>query len=214
MRTLWQHRAMESARNLGRVVLLCLVGGSADAIAYLRLGTFVGAMTGNTVLLGIDLAGRQTAEAGYHLCIIAAFLVAIIVTHAARLTELPATVPLVFAAIMLAASELVHDTWSALICAAALGIQNAAVTKIGGVSINTVFLTGDLLRLGYALSVPAAAKERITVALLTAAWMSYAVGALVGAIALHVTSYPMLVPAILMLIAAASELRNMSRQSG
>jgi len=46
-------------------VLLCVVGGSADAIAFLRYDTFVGAMTGNTVLLGIDLAEGKLRPRGY-----------------------------------------------------------------------------------------------------------------------------------------------------
>ena len=46
-------------RDLVQTVLLCVTGGAADAISYLRYGTFVGAMSGNTVLLGIDLARRR-----------------------------------------------------------------------------------------------------------------------------------------------------------
>ena len=70
-------------RDLGRTVLLCAIGGSADAIAFLRYDTFVGAMTGNTVLLGIDLAKGNLDRAGFHLGIIATFLAAVIVTEIA-----------------------------------------------------------------------------------------------------------------------------------
>ena len=70
-------------RDLGRTVLLCATGGSADAIAFLRYDTFVGAMTGNTVLLGIDLAKANLDRAGFHLGIIAIFLAAVIVTEIA-----------------------------------------------------------------------------------------------------------------------------------
>ena len=65
-------------RDLGRTVLLCLVGGSADAIAFLRYDVFVGAMTGNTVLLGIDLAEGKLDRAGFHLGIVAIFLAAVV----------------------------------------------------------------------------------------------------------------------------------------
>ncbi len=70
-------------RDLARTVLLCAIGGSADAIAFLRYDTFVGAMTGNTVLLGIDLAKADLDRAGFHLGIIAIFLAAVIVTEIA-----------------------------------------------------------------------------------------------------------------------------------
>lgn len=45
-------------RDLERTVLLCVIGGSADAIAFLRYNAFVGAMTGNTVLLGMARIDR------------------------------------------------------------------------------------------------------------------------------------------------------------
>jgi uncharacterized membrane protein YoaK (UPF0700 family) len=54
---------MNAPRDLARTALLCLVGGSADAIAYLRFGTFVGAMTGNTVLLGINVVQGHAGPA-------------------------------------------------------------------------------------------------------------------------------------------------------
>jgi uncharacterized membrane protein YoaK (UPF0700 family) len=192
-------------------VLLCLVGGAADAIAYLNFGTFVGAMTGNTVLLGIDVADGQFAEAFYHVCVIAAFSTAIVVTQAGRLRRIPAGLPLIVGAIMLAGSQMVHDKWSALISAAALGVQNAAVRKIGGISINTVFVTGNLLRLGAAMPQADAASQRNVESVLATAWIAYAAGAAVGAAARHALSYPMLLPAMLMLIAAIIELRNPSR---
>ena len=149
-------------RDLGRTVLLCLVGGSADAIAFLRYDTFVGAMTGNTVLLGIDLAEGNLDRASFHLGIVAIFLVAVVVTEIALRFKIPPALPLVLTALMLGGSEFITDQWSAVICAAALGMQNAAVRSIAGVPINTVFITGNLVRLGTAVpeaSAPAASGD-------------------------------------------------------
>jgi uncharacterized membrane protein YoaK (UPF0700 family) len=193
---------MTMTRDIGRTTLLCLIGGSADAIAYLRYGTFVGAMTGNTVLLGIDLAERHLDSGVFHLCVIAAFLLAVTLTHGAGLAKIPASVPLVVTAVLLGGSEFIANQWSAVIAAAALGMQNAAVRKIGGVSVNSVFVTGDLLSLGEALSAMRQPAQRNVAALLAAAWTSYAAGAALGAIALHALAYPMLVPAVLALLAA------------
>jgi uncharacterized membrane protein YoaK (UPF0700 family) len=193
-------------RDLGRAVVLCVIGGSADAISFLRYGTFVGAMTGNTVLIGIDLAECKLDRAGFHLGIVAVFLAAVIVTQTALKVKVPASLPLFLTAIMLGASELVAGEWSAAICAAALGMQNAAVQTIAGVSVNTAFITGNLVRLGSTVPEPAEPNRSTALAVLTAAWVAYALGAVVGAVTLHLIAHPMIVPAALALVAAIFEL--------
>ncbi len=192
-------------RDLGRTVLLCLVGGSADAIAFLRYNAFVGAMTGNTVLLGIDLAAGKFDRAGFHLGIVAVFLAAVVVTELALRLKIPPGLPLVLTALMLGGSEFIAGQWSAAICAAALGMQNAAVRNIAGVPINTAFITGNLVRLGTAVPEVAAPQRQATLAVLTMAWIAYAVGAGAGALALHLIEYPMIVPAVLAVAAAIVE---------
>ncbi len=192
-------------RDLGRTIVLCLIGGSADAISYLRYGTFVGAMTGNTVLLGIDFASWQLDDAGYHAGIIAVFLAAVIATQTVLRAKLPTSLPLFLAALMLGGSELIANPWSAAIAAAALGMQSAAVRRIGGVSINTVFITGNLVRLGSAVPESAEPKQHTTLAVLSTAWIAYAAGAVIGALALHLIPHPMIAPAALALVAAIVE---------
>lgn len=198
---------MSTARDFARTGLLCLIGGSADAISYLRYGTFVGAMSGNTVLLGIDIVEGRFERAIYHLCVIATFLIAVILARNALLSRVPVAVPLVVGAILLGATELIAGEWSALLAAAALGLQNATVSKIGGVSLNTVFVTGDLFRLGSAVPEASGPKHRNEVSLLTTAWIAYAAGAVLGTAALHFTTYPMIVPAVLAVAAAVVETR-------
>ena len=201
-------------RDLGRTVLLCATGGSADAIAFLRYDTFVGAMTGNTVLLGIDLAEGKFGRAGFHLGIVAIFLAAVVVTEIALRLKIPPALPLVLTALMLGGSEFITDQWSAAICAAALGMQNAAVRSIAGVPINTVFITGNLVRLGTAVPEASAPQQQATLAVLTIAWIAYAAGAVAGALALHLIDYPMIVPAALALAAAVVEMSADRRGQG
>jgi uncharacterized membrane protein YoaK (UPF0700 family) len=196
---------MNAFRDLGRTALLCLTGGAADAIAYLRFGTFVGAMSGNTVLLGIDIVEGHVAEALYHLAVIAVFLVAVILTRAALDCRISVLAPLALTAIMLGVSGLIASPWGAALSAAALGMQNAAVRRIGGVSVNTVFITGDLFRLGAAVPGAGAPRQHHEVVLLTTAWVAYAAGAVLGALALYAIFYPMIVPAALALLAAIVE---------
>jgi uncharacterized membrane protein YoaK (UPF0700 family) len=193
------------ARDIARTALLCGIGGSADAIAYLRYETFVGAMTGNTVLLGIDIAQGRLDHAGFHLGIIAVFFAAVIVTRALLKREIPASVPLVITAVMLAGSELIADRWGVAIVAAALGMQNAAVRTIGGVTINTVFITGNLVQLGSSVPHAAEPQHRRALSVLAASWIAYALGAVIGALTLHFMAHPMLVPAAFALLAAVAE---------
>jgi uncharacterized membrane protein YoaK (UPF0700 family) len=201
-------------RDLGRTVLLCLVGGSADAIAFLRYDTFVGAMTGNTVLLGIDLAEGNLDRASFHLGIVAIFLVAVVVTEIALRFKIPPALPLVLTALILGSSEFITDQWSAAICAAALGMQNAAVRSIAGVPINTAFITGNLVRLGTAVPEASAPEHQATLAVLTISWIAYAAGAVAGALALRLIDYPMIVPAALALAAAVVEMSADRRKQG
>ena len=201
-------------RDLGRTVLLCVIGGLADAISFLRYDTFVGAMTGNTVLLGIDLAKGNLDRAGFHLGIIATFLAAVIVTEIALKLKISPSLPLVLTALMLGGSEFITGQWSAAICAAALGVQNAAVRSIAGVPINTVFITGNLVRLATAVPDAAAPRQQATLAVLAIAWIAYAAGAVAGALALHLIDYPMIVPAVLALAAAIVEISADHREQG
>lgn len=208
---------MNVPRDLGRTALLCVVGGASDAIAYLRFGTFVGAMTGNTVLIGIAIAQGHGASAVYHIAIVAVFLMAVIATRAAFDFAMPVFVPLMLTAIMLCLSGLIASPWGAALGAAALGMQNAAVRRIGGVPVNTAFITGDLIRLGVAVPEAGAPAPNPEVVLLATAWVAYAAGAVLGAVALHLISYPMIVPAVLAVAAACIETivarRNTAKRS-
>ena len=196
---------MNVPRDLGRTALLCIVGGASDAIAYLRFGTFVGAMTGNTVLIGIAITEGHGASALYHVAIVAVFLMAVIATRAAFDFAMPMIVPLMLTAIMLGLSGLIASPWGAALSAAALGMQNAAVRRIGGVPVNTAFVTGDLIRLGAAVPEARSPGPHPEVFLLATAWVAYAAGAVLGAVALHLMSYPMIVPAVLAAAAACIE---------
>ena len=201
-------------RDLGRTVLLCLVGGSADAIAYLRYDTFVGAMTGNTVLLGIDLAEGRFDRAGFHLGIVAIFLAAVIVTEIALRLEIPPALPLVLTALILGGSEFIADQWSA-----AIVCRRARHAKRRGAQHRR---RADQYRLhhrqpgqaGHRGAGSFGAQRQATVAVLTIAWIAYAAGAVAGALALHLIDYPMIVPAVLALVAAMVEISADRRAQG
>ena len=58
--------------------LLAIVAGYADTVGYLRYDAFAGLMTGNTILLGIDVANGRAPSAAFHGGIIAVFLAGVI----------------------------------------------------------------------------------------------------------------------------------------
>ena len=63
--------------TIWQACLLAMVAGYADAVGFLTFNAFAGAMTGNTVLLGIALASRKFADAFQSAGIIVAFLVGV-----------------------------------------------------------------------------------------------------------------------------------------
>jgi uncharacterized membrane protein YoaK (UPF0700 family) len=193
---------MVSARDFVRTLLLCLIGGSSDAVAFWRYGAFVGAMSGNTVLLGIDLAMLDFQQAAYHACLIAVFLIAVSIGRVQILAEISAGATFFVTAPMFLIAGAIESKWGALITAAALGLQNSVIRKIGGVSVNTVFITGDLVQLGSAIPEANKPDQKRQLTIHATAWLSYAAGAVIGTVALRLMNYPMIVPAVLALVAA------------
>ncbi len=178
--------------------LLALVGGYADAVGFLTFGAFAGAMTGNTVLLGIALASNKLADAVQSAGIIAAFLVGVTASVLLRrITSVAGVLCLEMAAIVVAA--LVPPLAAALILALAMGLQNAAMTHFAGTSINTVFLTGNLqtlVRTAFDGRTQNRAAERETMLLVGTFWLTYLAGVIAGALAWHWTAHPLLFAAL------------------
>ena len=144
------------------IFLLCAVAGSVDAIAYLLCGqVFVANMTGNTVLLAISLLQGEFAKAALRGGLVAAFLASVIVTrllakNADRMTKNERICVLgleTLVLLLLAWKSTGAPTLVLLhLLAAMLGTQNGAFQYIGGFHLNTTFVTGDLARLGEAMT--------------------------------------------------------------
>ena len=146
------------------LLLLSLAAASVDAISYLGLGhVFTAMMTGNTVLLGLALAqGEVLAAVRNILALIGfgagVFVGAIIVERDSEPAEWPAVVTgalaleTVFLAVFAAISCL-GSTNGAIIylliilLAFAMGIQSAAVRRLGVPGIATTYITGTLTSL-------------------------------------------------------------------
>ncbi len=174
--------------------LLAMVGGYADAIGFLTFNAFAGAMTGNTVLLGIALAGNKLRDALQSAGIIAAFLAGVAASAYLRhYVSIAALLFLEATAIVVAA--LVPPVAAAPMLALGMGLQNAAITHFAGSNINTVVLTGNLQKLVEAMMGSGGrdrAAQHAAIVLIGAFWLSYLAGIVVGALAWHVTKHPLL----------------------
>jgi uncharacterized membrane protein YoaK (UPF0700 family) len=157
-----------SYTTLGResmLLVLTLAAGSVDAISYLGLGhAFTAMMTGNTVLLGLALAQGELLAAlrsivalmGFS---IGVFIGAIIVECDSEPAEWPAVVTAALAletvilGIFAAIFWLIGSTRPGVIylliilLTLAMGIQSAAVRRLGVPGIATTYITGTLTSL-------------------------------------------------------------------
>jgi uncharacterized membrane protein YoaK (UPF0700 family) len=189
----WQEMGTSSDNTVWQACLLAIVAGYADAGGFLGFNAFAGAMTGNTVLLGIALATDKLADAAQSVAIIAAFLAGVAASALLRRhVSLAAILVIEMAAIVVAA--LVTPPVAAPVLAFAMGLQNAAMTHFAGLSLNTVFLTGNLQKLVETLlrRDAGSTSEGVAVALLSRLWLAYLAGVVLGALAWTTTAYPLL----------------------
>ncbi|MBI3197194.1 MAG: DUF1275 domain-containing protein [Rhodospirillales bacterium] len=172
-------------------------------MGFLAFGAFAGAMTGNTVLLGIALAGADFDAAAQSAIIIASFLAGVAVS-AVLGRKLPLVAIFAIEAIAIVGAALVAPLVAAPVLAFAMGLQNATMTRFAGASLNTVFLTGNLQKMmqnfvgRFIGSTRPPKSEAAESAMIVGLWTTYLGGVVVGALAHHWLTYP-LMPVVLLL---------------
>jgi len=93
-------------------------------------------------------------------------------------------------------------TIAAILLSLAMGIQNSAANRFNGVALNTVFITGNLQKLGEELVTwlwpgkDGAARQGATI--FAFVWLGYAAGAASGAVAVNFMEKPLFVPAVIL----------------
>jgi len=198
------------------VILLAGAAGCLDAVGYLMLGLFTANMTGNTILLGLSLGRAAWAEALHNVAAIAAFVAGagagtLVVRSLRRLAHGLGAEAVVLA--LAVAAWIVFGAprgrvaepaayWLIALLAAAMGIQSAAVRRVGEQRVATTYVTGTLTTLATdtasdlldrwsarrgggeaeARETPKTPAARGT-ALMTGLWAVYLFGALVGGFA-------------------------------
>jgi uncharacterized membrane protein YoaK (UPF0700 family) len=194
---------------LWRIVLLCSVAGFVDAFGYLQFDhVFAANMTGNSVLLSIAAAEGDWHRVGLYAATLAAFvagaLVAGLLKHA---LQRPHIAILIAAGLLVLVHLVAIDVASGLVLlGAAMGLQGAALSRFGTVTLTTVVITGVILRLADGLIArlwarrrsgeAAAANEETSFA--AVAWLSYTVGGAAGVGGIAVSDQALLAPALLL----------------
>jgi uncharacterized membrane protein YoaK (UPF0700 family) len=206
---------------------LAFVGGYGDAASFVLAKTFTGHVTGNLVLAAIALAAHEWRAALGHLSAIVTFLIGIFLSvlivrplkaWAVLPTVIGIEVILIMAASLALSSGVAHGVEIFVIFVSlALGLQNGAFRRVGGMSVHTTYLTGMITSLvsteaeKYASEiVPAAVRTQDPkISLLCGIWIAFVLGAGTGAaMVLHFGALGMLGAALLLIALALREVRS------
>jgi uncharacterized membrane protein YoaK (UPF0700 family) len=182
---------------------LAFVGGYGDAAGFVLAKTFTGHVTGNLVLGAISVAAGNWRLTLAHLSAIITFLIAVFLGALLmrRLTARPSWPPLstimgIEAILMVAASSALASHVPPgveifVVCMSlALGLQNGAFRRAGGISVHTTFLTGMITGLissaaekysAKAPPLPETAAD-FKVRFLALLWIAFILGAAAGAV--------------------------------
>jgi uncharacterized membrane protein YoaK (UPF0700 family) len=193
---------------------LAFVGGYGDAASFVLAKTFTGHVTGNLVLTAIAVAAHDWRAALEPLSAIVTFLIGISLSVLivrplkARLlwpllpTIMGIEVILIVAASLALASDMAHGVELFVIFVSlALGLQNGAFRRVGGISVHTTYLTGMITSListttkrhASEVTPPTLGFPDPKVGLLCGIWITFVLGAGTGAaMVLHFKALGML----------------------
>lgn len=193
---------------------LAFVGGYGDAASFVLAKTFTGHVTGNLVLTAIAVAAHDWRAALEPLSAIVTFLIGISLSVLivrplkARLlwpllpTIMGIEVILIVAASLALASDMAHGVELFVIFVSlALGLQNGAFRRVGGISVHTTYLTGMITSListtterhASEVTPPTLGSPDPKVGLLCGIWITFVLGAGTGAaMVLHFKALGML----------------------
>lgn len=176
------------------------VGGYSDASSFILAKTFTGHVTGNFVFTAISLAGHDWPICFRRVLAIALFLMGIVLSVtleqvlARKLSKslLPVVMSLEIVLITMAFFALTSQLAPRLelfviFMALALGLQNGAWRKAGGISVHSTYVTGmitNVLATGTKRYMSQAARDSgsdPTISLICGIWFAFISGAALGA---------------------------------
>jgi uncharacterized membrane protein YoaK (UPF0700 family) len=210
-----------------RVMALSAVAGCVEVIGYLDCSSiYPGIMTGNTVQLGLTLATAQWTRLALIAYAVASFFVGgVIASIVRRNLRRPSLELLVMAAILVVASTVRLDASLKVLVelpllAIAMAMQGEAVSKFGGVSIQTIVVTNSMVKFTDALAgrylvrdskgSPVDPRPELPDVLLPGlAWLTYSLAAGAAAMITGAFRFPLLIPAVILVWVAFDLLRTM-----
>ena len=201
---------------------LAFIGGYGDAAGFVLAKTFTGHVTGNLVLGAIAVAAHDWRATVGHLLAVMTYLIGIPLSAliARRFKSWPSApflpivmgieVILIVAASLVLASNVPHGVAIFVIFVSlALGLQNGAFHRVGGIGVHTTYLTGMITSListeteKYASgeTPPTMRAPDPKMRLLCGIWAAFVVGAGTGAaMVLHFKALGMLGAALLLIV--------------
>lgn len=208
---------------LRRVAGLSAIAGYVEVIGFKDFGgIYPGIMTGNTVQLGLTLAKEQWARFGTIGFAVGLFFIGGMISSLVRWHARRPPLELVLMAgllIVAGAVRLLHPAqpmFELPLLALAMAMQGETISRFGGVSLQTIVVTNNMVKFSDALVgrylIPAtrrppaagqaAAKrpELKEVLMPGLAWLSYSIGAGAGAVLTDLFRFPLAVPAVLLVL--------------
>lgn len=177
------------ARTRGRIGLcfvasLSIVAGMTDAIGFMISGDFVSFMSGNTTRLAVAAGSDNGALAAHIGMLIAAFVIGnaagVIAAHVSKRRAWPL---LVMIGGLLCLSGLMNlGEGSFLVAVLAMGMINAVVEEVNGLTIGLTYVTGALSRFGRGLGRLVMGEHRNGWRVQLIPWGGMLTGAILGAI--------------------------------
>ena len=209
---------------------LAFVGGYGDAASFVLAKTFTGHVTGNLVLAAIAVAAHDWRATLAPLSAIITFLIGILLSvlivrplktwssWPLLPTVMGIEVILLVAASLALSSGLTQGVGIFVIfLSLALGLQNGAFRRVGGISVHTTYLTGMITSL-ISTEAEQYTSEEVPhdvrghdpkIELLCVIWIAFVVGAGTGAaLVLHFGALGMLGAALLLIPLALREVQS------
>ena len=191
-----------SSRSIDSRLYLALsfVGGYGDAAGFVLARAFTGHATGNLVLGAVATAVGDFPNAVSHFSAVAVFLIGIFLGAWVMQLRKPSRLSLVLAPelILIVSSPLILSArlggaQAFVMCVSlALGLQNGAFRRVGGMGIHTTYLTcmitslvsSEAEKYSSHLVPPTASAYNPKNALIAQIWIAFILGAISGALAI------------------------------